>query len=290
MWWKKAGSSRLAQRDTTVPYGKQGTQWSGCSTVLSGPQQRREAAHRSNPPPGSAFGPDQTAPRYKYSPPLVVLLFSDCKGTFAAFPTLYFGADPPRLPGDPATCRYFLQSSTLDRQRLCSTITIPEKHTSLQLLSLGPQRYLFVVAPLVYGYENVCRNEQARCTSGNAIQSAQPAQSVAARSQSHTSTNSGSGAYDPSHSSKEQHTLRGKPSLGTCSEGGSEQLCHVITPCGVNSGSTMITIPALRAVSRENLRWGANSTRKVRQRLVGVWDEDRGLGASCTLPEILAMQ
>ncbi|KAL0475395.1 hypothetical protein QR685DRAFT_568192 [Neurospora intermedia] len=70
-------------------------------------------------------------------------------------------------------------------------------------------------------------------------------------------------------------------------QGGSEQLCHVITPCGVNSGSTMITIPALRAVSQGNLRWGVNSTRKVRQR-VGVRDEDRGLGASCTLPEILA--
>ncbi|ESA44330.1 hypothetical protein GE21DRAFT_2221 [Neurospora crassa] len=68
------------------------------------------------------------------------------------------------------------------------------------------------------------------------------------------------------------------------------QLCHVITPCGVNSGSTMLTIPALRAVSLGNLRWGANSTRKVRQRLVGVWDEDRGLGASCTLPEIIAAQ
>lgn len=49
----------------------------------------------------------------------------------------------------------------------------------------------------------------------------------------------------------------------------------------------MITIPALRAVSQGNLRWGVNSTRKVRQR-VGVRDEDRGLGASCTLPEILA--
>ncbi|EGZ76520.1 hypothetical protein NEUTE2DRAFT_24816, partial [Neurospora tetrasperma FGSC 2509] len=91
--------------------------------VLSGPQQRREAAHRSNPPPGSALGPDQTAPRYKYSPPLVVLLFSDCKGTFAAFPTRYLGADPPRLPGDPATYQYLLQSSTLDHHRLCSTIT-----------------------------------------------------------------------------------------------------------------------------------------------------------------------
>ncbi|KHE85093.1 hypothetical protein GE21DRAFT_1349729 [Neurospora crassa] len=95
--------------------------------VLSGPQQRREAPIAATPRQvalSDLTGPNRS--RYKYSPPLVVLLFSDCKGTFAAFPTLYSALTHLDCPVTLRACyayRYLLQSRTLGRQYLCATIT-----------------------------------------------------------------------------------------------------------------------------------------------------------------------